>query len=393
MQNQEVYDKVLAEFAAKFGGKPEKVAYAPGRIEVLGNHTDYNEGYVFSAAIDKGTFFAASPAEDDTVTLVALDINGGETYSCKLADVKKVESGSTWANYPLGTFNWLFDGEPAKAGKGFKAVFGGNIPLGAGLSSSAALEMSTVLALAAIYGIEKDKTTLAKIGQKAEHTFAGCPCGLLDQASSLYGKEGSLVKSDFRYCQFENVDLGPTVAFMMVKSNAKHALVDGAYASRRQACEDAAKYFAGVLKHPVTHLRDVSCAEWILYRGGLSETTAKRAIHPIGEDERVIAGAALLEKGDLAGFGSLMFDSHESSRTWFENSCEELDTIVDAAKAIPEVLGARLSGGGFGGSCCLLVKPEAADKIAAAITAAYKTAYGDEPTCALIKPSAGAHLV
>ena len=393
MQNQEVYDKVLAEFAAKFGGKPEKVAYAPGRIEVLGNHTDYNEGYVFSAAIDKGTFFAASPAEDDTVTLVALDINGGETYSCKLADVKKVESGSTWANYPLGTFNWLFDGEPAKAGKGFKAVFGGNIPLGAGLSSSAALEMSTVLALAAIYGIEKDKTTLAKIGQKAEHTFAGCPCGLLDQASSLYGKEGSLVKSDFRYCQFENVDLGPTVAFMMVKSNAKHALVDGAYASRRQACEDAAKYFAGVLKHPVTHLRDVSCAEWILYRGGLSETTAKRAIHPIGEDERVRTGAALLEKGDLAGFGSLMFDSHDSSRNWFENSCEELDTIVDAAKAIPEVLGARLSGGGFGGSCCLLVKPEAADKIAAAITAAYKTAYGDEPTCALIKPSAGAHLV
>ena len=391
MQNQDVYDKVLAAFAAKFGGKPEKVAYAPGRIEVLGNHTDYNEGYVFSAAIDKGTFFAVSAAADDTVTLVALDMN--ETYTCKLADVKKVETGATWANYPLGTFNWLFDGEPAKAGKGFKAVFGGNIPLGAGLSSSAALEMATVLALAALYGIEKDKTTLAKIGQKAEHTFAGCPCGLLDQASSLYGKEGSLVKSDFRSCQFENVDLGPTVAFMMVKSNAKHALVDGAYASRRQACEDAAKYFADVLKHPVTHLRDVSCAEWILYRGGLAETTAKRAIHPIGEDERVVNGAALLEKGDLAAFGSLMFDSHESSRNWFENSCEELDTIVDAAKAIPEVLGARLSGGGFGGSCCLLVKPEAADKIAAAITAAYKTAYGDEPTCALIKPSAGAHLV
>ncbi len=393
MLNKEVYDNVVAEFEKRFGAKPAAVAYAPGRIEVLGNHTDYNEGFVFSAAIDKGTFFAVSPADDDSVTLVALDINGGETYGCKLADVKKVESGSTWANYPLGTFNWLFDGEPAKAGKGFKAVFGGNIPLGAGLSSSAALEMSTVLALAKIYGIEKDNVTLAKIGQKAEHTFAGCPCGLLDQASSLYGKAGGLVKSDFRSCTFENVSMGDGVAFMMVKSNAKHALVDGAYASRRQACEDAAKYFAGVLKHPVTHLRDVSCAEWILYRGGLSETTAKRAIHPIGEDERVLLGAKLLEKGDVAGFGSLMFDSHESSRNWFENSCEELDTIVDAAKAIPEVLGARLSGGGFGGSCCLLVRPEAADKIAAQITQAYKTAYGDEPTCAVIKPSAGAHLV
>lgn len=392
MLNQEVYDKVVATFEAKFGAKPAKVAYAPGRIEVLGNHTDYNEGFVFSAAIDKGTFFAASPADDDKITLVALDMD--ETYEVELSAVAPVKSGMTWANYPLGTFNWLFEGRPTEANLGFKAVFGGNIPLGAGLSSSAALEMATVLALQKIYGTSFGRTELAKIGQKAEHTFAGCPCGLLDQASSLYGKAGALVKSDFRSNEFETVNLGDKVAFMMVKSNAKHALVDGAYASRRQACEDAAKYFAGVLKKGgVTHLRDVTAAEWILYRGGLSETTAKRAIHPIGEDERVLQGASLLAKGDLKGFGALMYDSHESSRNWFENSCEELDAIVDAAKAIPEVYGARLSGGGFGGSCCLLVKPEAADKIAAAITAAYKTAYGDEPTCAVIKPSEGAHLV
>ena len=381
MQNQEVYDELMAKFEKLYGVKPAAVAYAPGRIEVLGNHTDYNEGFVFSAV---------APSADTTCTLTAGDLM--ETVSFDISDVRPAKE-MTWQNYVTGTFNWLFDDEPAKAGKGWKGMFLGNIPLGAGLSSSAALEMCTALALCKLYGVEKDKTSLAKIGQKAEHTFAGCPCGLLDQASSLYGKAGGLVKSDFRSCTFENVDLGPSVAFMMVKSNAKHALVDGAYACRRQACEDAAKYFAGVLKHPVTHLRDVSCAEWILYRGGLSETTAKRAIHPIGEDERVLRGAELLEKGDLAGFGSLMFDSHESSRSWFENSCEELDTIVDAAKAIPEVLGARLSGGGFGGSCCLLVKPEAADKIAAAITAAYKTAYGDEPTCAVIKPSEGAHLV
>ena len=391
MLNQAVYDKVVAEFEAKFGEKPTTVAYAPGRIEVLGNHTDYNEGYVFSAAIDKGTFFAVSPAADDRVTLVALDM--GETYETTLGAVKKVESGATWANYPLGTFNWLFDGEPTAARTGFKAVFGGNIPLGAGLSSSAALEMATVLALSKLYGVEKDKTTLAKIGQKAEHTFAGCPCGLLDQASSLYGAEGSLVKSDFRYCRFENVKLGDGVAFMMVKSNAKHALVDGAYASRRQACEDAAKYFASVLRKPVSHLRDVTMAEWVLYRAGLDETVAKRAVHPIGEDERVLQGAELLGKGDLKAFGALMFDSHESSRRWFENSCEELDAIVDSAKSIPEVYGARLSGGGFGGSCCLLVDPSAADAIAAKISADYWAKFGDEPECSLIKPSDGAHLI
>ena len=390
MQNQEIYDELVAKFEKMYGKKPEIVAYAPGRIEVLGNHTDYNEGYVFSAAIDKGTFFAVTASDDETCELTAADLM--ETAKFTVSSVAPAKE-MTWQNYVTGTFNWLFDGNPAEAKKGWKGMFLGNIPLGAGLSSSAALEMCTVLALSKLYGIEKDKTTMAKIGQKAEHTFAGCPCGLLDQASSMYGEEGALVKSDFRTNEFETVEMGPSVAFMMVKSNAKHALVDGAYASRRQACEDAAKYFASVLRKPVTHLRDVTMAEWVLYRGGLSETTAKRAVHPIGEDERVLQGAALLEKGDLKSFGALMYDSHESSRHWFENSCDELDTIVDAAKAIPEVYGARLSGGGFGGSCCLLVDPTAADKIAAAITKEYKAKYGDEPVCSLIKPSKGAYIV
>ena len=390
MQNQEIYDELVAKFEKMYGAKPEIVAYAPGRIEVLGNHTDYNEGYVFSAAIDKGTFFAVSASDDETCELTAADLM--ETAKFTVSTVAPAKE-MTWQNYVTGTFNWLFDGNPAEAKKGWKGMFLGNIPLGVGLSSSAALEMCTVLALSKLYGIEKDKTTMAKIGQKAEHTFAGCPCGLLDQASSMYGAEGALVKSDFRTNEFETVEMGPSVAFMMVKSNAKHALVDGAYASRRQACEDAAKYFASVLRKPVTHLRDVTMAEWVLYRGGLSETTAKRAVHPIGEDERVLQGASLLEKGDLKSFGALMYDSHESSRHWFENSCDELDTIVDAAKAIPEVYGARLSGGGFGGSCCLLVDPTAADKIAAAITKEYKAKHGDEPVCSLIKPSKGAYIV
>ena len=391
MQNQEVYDALVAKFEKFYGEKPQVVAYAPGRIEVLGNHTDYNEGYVLSAAIDKGTFFAACATADETCSLTAGDLM--ETANFSIRDVKPARE-MTWQNYVTGTFNWLFDDKPATAGHGWKAMFLGNVPLGAGLSSSAALEMAAALAFQKIYGTNLDRTALAKIGQKAEHTFAGCPCGLLDQASSMYGKAGALVKSDFRTNAFETVPLGDKVAFMMVKSNAKHALVDGAYASRRQACEDAAKYFADVLrKGHVTHLRDVTAAEWVLYRGGLSETTAKRAIHPIGEDERVLQGAALLEKGDLQGFGALMYDSHESSRNWFENSCEELDAIVDAAKAIPEVYGARLSGGGFGGSCCLLVDPSAADRIAAAITREYKAKFGDEPTCSLIPPSDGAHLV
>ncbi len=390
MQNKEVYEELVSKFESVYGTKPQIVSYAPGRIEVLGNHTDYNEGFVFSAAIQYGTFFAVAPRTDREVHVVAGDLMKEISYT-----IDKVEKRSedTWQNYVNGTFACLFPGKTAELGHGFNAMFLGNVPLGAGLSSSAALEMATAKALCKLYGLEIDTVTMAKAGQKAEHEYAGCPCGLLDQLSSLAGKEGQLVKSDFRSNTYENVNLGDGVVFMMVTSPAKHALVDGAYASRRQACEEAAKYFAGVLRHPVTHLRDVSMAEWVLYRGGLSETTAKRAVHPIGEDERVLAGAKLLEKGDVEGFGAFMYDSHESSRNWFENSCEELDAIVDFAKAIPEVLGARLSGGGFGGSCVLLVKPEATDKIAEKINTQYKAKYGNECKISVIKASEGAHLV
>ena len=389
MPSESVLSELLAKFAATYGRDPAVVAYAPGRIEVLGNHTDYNEGYVLSAAIDYGTFFAAAPRDDGTARLTAGDVM--ETVEFPAAAPERSESAS-WSNYVKGCVALLGDrlGPPDR---GFDAMFLGNVPLGSGLSSSAALECSAILALARLRGASLPKLDVAKMGQRAENEWAGVKCGLLDQASSVFGEKDALVMSDVRTCEFKPVSFPPDVCFLMCNTHAKHALVDGAYASRRQACEDAAKYFAGVLRKPVTHLRDVTMAEWVLYRGGLSETTAKRAVHPIGEDERVLQGAALLEKGDLKCFGALMYDSHESSRNWFENSCEELDTIVDAAKAIPEVLGARLSGGGFGGSCCLLVRPEAADKIAAQITQAYKTAYGDEPTCAVIKPSAGAHLV
>lgn len=390
MVNQEVHDELIKKFQATFGAKPKIVAYAPGRIEVLGNHTDYNEGYVFSAAINLGTFFAVSPTKGTDCHLVAGDLMKQVDFD--ISDVKPMKT-DTWQNYVIGTFNWIFDGEPAKAKHGFNAMFLGNIPLGSGLSSSAALEMCTGLALAKMYGLKLSPTDMAKAGQKAEHTFAGCPCGLLDQISSLAGKENMLVKTDFRSLKYENVSMGKDVCFLMVASGAKHALVDGAYASRRAACEEAAKFFATVLRHPVTHLRDVSAAEWILYRGGLSETVAKRAIHPIGEDERVLQGAKLLESGDLKGFGALMFDSHESSRNWFENSCEELDAIVDIAKALPGVLGARLSGGGFGGSCVILTRPDDAARVSEALAKAFETRYGRPCKVSLIQPSAGAHVL
>lgn len=388
MTNVTVYNELIAKYRSHFGREPEVVAYAPGRIEVLGNHTDYNEGFVFSAAINYGTFFAASRNDGPACRLVAGDLMKEVAFDIGAIEASKTD---TWQNYVKGTLAGLAAIKPPACG--FDGMFFGNIPLGSGLSSSAALEMCTGLALGKLYGIAPDTVTLARIGQKAEHLYAGCKCGLLDQISSLAGEAGKLVKTDFRSVAYETVELGADACFLMCNTHAKHALVDGAYNTRREACEQAAAHFAAVLRHPVTALRDVSMAEWALYRRGLSETVANRAAHPIGENERVLKGAALLENGDLAGFGALMFDSHESSRHLFENSCEELDAVVDAAKKIPGVLGARLSGGGFGGSAVVLVHPRDAETAAAALANAYAATFGSPCDVSVITPADGARVV
>lgn len=389
MLNQAVYDELIAKFEATYGKKPQVVSYAPGRIEVLGNHTDYNEGYVFSTAINYGTFFAIVPNDLGVNRVTAGDLMHTVTFPLEGA---KPVTEDTWANYVIGTVAGLAKIKPQTAG--FDGMFLGNVPMGFGLSSSAALEMCTAKAVCGLYGIDADVVTLAKVGQAAEHDYAGCSCGLLDQISSLCGAYGKLVKTDFRTLKVETVDMGPEVCFLMCNPHAKHALVDGQYNSRRKACEEAAAYFAKVLSHPVRALRDVSMAEWEAYNNGLDEVVAKRAAHPIGEDERVLKGAKLLEAGDLAAFGQLLFDSHESSRVMFENSCKELDDVVEITKSVPGVLGARLSGGGFGGSVVVMVNARDAETAAQAIASAYAKKTGGAPCeVSRIQPSQGACLV
>lgn len=367
---QQVLEK---KFAETFGAEPAVVAHAPGRIEVLGNHTDYNEGYVLSAAIDCGTFFAASPRADGQVRLVAGDIMDGVEFP---AAAPERTTEHMWSNYVKGCLAGL-NARFGAPERGFDAMFLGNVPLGSGLSSSAALETSSVFAMARLRGADVPPLDAALIGQKAEHDFAGVKCGLLDQATSVFGKAGHLVMSDFREKTFKQVAFPEDVCFLMCNTNAKHALVDGAYNERRECCERAARFFAAALDHPVSALRDVSWDEWLAHRSQMPELDAKRSAHPIGEDGRVLAGVELLREGDVESFGRLMFESHDSSRNYFENSCPELDTVVDAAKAIPGVLGARLSGGGFGGSAVVLVRKRDAEAAAAAIRHAYAHRHGD----------------
>ena len=388
MPSESVLSELLAKFSATYGREPAVVSYAPGRIEVLGNHTDYNEGYVLSAAIDFGTFLAAAPREDGLARLTAGDLM--ETVEFPAAASER-SADAMWSNYVKGCVSLLNDrlGPPDR---GFDAMFLGNIPLGSGLSSSAALECCSILALARLRGAALPKLDVAKMGQKAENEWAGVKCGLLDQASSVFGEKDALVMSDFRTCEFKPVAFPADVCFLMCNTHAKHALVDGAYNERRERCERAARFFAAALPHPVSALRDVSWDEWVEHHGDMDELDAKRSAHPIGEDERVLEGGRMLERGDLAGFGRLMFESHDSSRDFFENSCPELDVVVDAARKTEGVLGARLSGGGFGGSAVVLVRPECAESAMQAIAGEFRRATGHDCSIRMIKPGPGACL-
>ena len=387
--SDEVLQVLDSKFRSFFGREAEVVAHAPGRIEVLGNHTDYNDGYVLSAAIDKGTYFAVSPRGDGTARLVAGDVM--EAVEFPAAAPQRSES-AMWSNYVKGCVAGLNErfGAPER---GFDAMFLGNIPLGSGLSSSAALECSSILALAKARGAEISKLDAALAGQRAENEWTGVKCGLLDQATSVFGERDHLVMSDFRTREFKPVAFPDDVCFLVCNTHAKHALVDGAYNERRECCERAARFFAATLDHPVRALRDVTWNEWLEHSGELDPLAARRAAHPIGEDERVLAGVELLREGDVEAFGRLMFDSHRSSREYFENSCPELDTVVDAAQKIPGVLGARLSGGGFGGSAVVLVRRRDAETAAAALAAAYSKVHGTPCDTSAVMCSDGARVV
>ncbi|MCX7590387.1 MAG: galactokinase [Kiritimatiellae bacterium] len=388
MRNAELYADCENRFLKHFGRLPVVASYAPGRIEVLGNHTDYNEGFVLSAAIDLGIFFVAAPATDGCCRVVAGDAMEEDQFN-----VSKIEAGTgrPWINYVRGVAHGL-QGHVLTP-TGFDALFMGNVPSGAGLGSSAALEIATGLALGSLYGARLDPLALARIAQKAEHEFVGVRCGLLDQISSLFGRRECLVLTDFRSLAVELLPLGRETAFLVCHTNVKHALVDGEYNARRKECETAAAYFASVLDHPVRTLRDVSPGEWERHADRMPRVAARRSAHVVGENERVLRARASLLRGDLGEFGRLMFESHESSRVNFENSCPELDLLVSTARTISGVLGARLSGGGFGGSVIVLVYQRDSEEVGRILAAAYQREFGVPCSIRVLSPADGARMI
>jgi len=387
MKKETVIETTCAAHEQQFEKQADSVAWAPGRIEVLGNHTDYNEGTVLSAAIDLGHCFCISRSDTPGIRLLAVDVNQVAEFTTDNTD-KVPDAG--WANYVKGVLHYI-QGHLGETIDGLDCTFQGSIPMGAGLSSSAALEVATAYAVLELLDGSIDPKTIAKFCQKAEQVFAGTNCGLLDQFSSIFGRDHGLIHCDFRSLDVTGADLANDIEFLVVNPHVKHSLADSPYNERRERCEQAATQFAALLPHPVAALRDVSWEEFEGNRDKIDPGAAQRAAHVVGEITRVEHGVDLLKQGDVEAFGELLFQSHQSSIDHFENSCPELDIVVAAAREAG-ALGARLSGGGFGGSAIAMVHQDQATAIGDKIVAICKT-QGLDPAIVAVIPSSGAEVI
>lgn len=355
--------------------------YAPARAELLGNHTDYNDGLVMAIAINVGTRIQGSAREDN---MLHLESDGfPEAWSGKLDALEPLrEPAPTWPNYVIGVARALQDRGVKLRGADLRIST--TIPIGSGLSSSAALEMA---AARQMLKLSQDLNTgvwsdleIAKAGQWAEHHFSGVKCGLLDQISVLMSRAGQVTFIDCRSFEVRHVPVGQEVEFVIVHSGANHALTGGEYNERRADCEEAARVLG------VPALRDVTPGELEARRGELKDQVYHRAAHIVGENARVATAVSCLAQGKMEAFGKLMFESHRSSVVNFANSCEELDFLVDTARGMDGCLGARLSGGGFGGATINLVVKDKADAFRESIGQAYRQRYGNDPLI-LVSPA------
>lgn len=376
---------LLQLFRTAFGGEPTVIARAPGRIEFIGNHTDYNGGTVLGAAIDRGIWVAARAragaqarfASGHTKALVETTLD---------ATLAKQTGDRAWVNYQLGVWAKLPDfGLKQPAGFDFADV--SDLPPGAGLSSSAAIELATGLALTALAGEAPDRETLVKLGKKAENEFVGVPCGILDQGVSGFGQRDHLVFIDCRGPVFATVPLPADAHFWVFNTHTKHALVDGLYAARHRECMEAARALG------VQLLVEATPALLEAKKAALPEANYKRARHVIEEIGRVAGVQAALAQGDLAAVGRLLTASHRSSQHLFENSTLELDFLVDQLTAARHVHGARLTGGGFGGAVMALTSGTFAAADADHIVAAYAAKFGAKPAVLHLKTGPGAELI
>jgi len=389
-----LHQNLHSAFTGHYGAPPQVTVQAPGRVNLIGEHTDYNDGFVLPCAIDFGTLVAASARSDRLVRVLALD-QGAALDEFALDAPITPRTDASWPNYVRGMVQALLQaGLPLT---GADLAISGNVPLGAGLSSSAALEVSVGQAfkeLCRLQGLEPmlDPTQLALLAQRAENEFVGCRCGIMDQLISARGQAGHALLIDGRSLQAQPVSMPEGMVILIVHSNVQRGLVDGEYNLRRQQCEAAARHYG------VKALRDLTLPQLLAGAAGLDGTVLRRARHIVTENARTLAAAESLARGDLPGLGRLMAESHVSMRDDFEITTPAIDHLVQIIGGAIEVKGGshggvRMTGGGFGGCVVALTTQQGAERAIAQVAADYRSPQGLPGKAYLCQASAGARLL
>ncbi|HOG46754.1 MAG TPA: galactokinase [Anaerolineae bacterium] len=378
---------VRSAFAERFRRPAEHVARAPGRVNLIGEHTDYNEGFVLPMAIERDVLIACAARTDRDVVLHSLDFHETATFS--LGKIERVTQ-HTWSNYVRGVARELQAAGVAL--RGIDAVLQGNVPIGAGLSSSAAFEVATALAFLATSQAEMDRVQVALLAQRAENRFVGMQCGIMDQFISALGQAGHALFIDTRDLSHRPVPLPAATRVVIGDTMTRRGLVSSAYNERRRQCEEAVRILQGVLPG-VRALRDVTPEDLARYGDLLPPLVRKRAAHVVSEDARVLAAVRALEEGQAAEFGRLMDASHASLRDDYEVSSPQLDLMVELARQAPGCLGARMTGAGFGGATVSLVREGEVSAFVAQVAGAYEARTGLKPEITVTAAAAGAGIV
>lgn len=375
-------EKVMAAFVERYGERPFLTIRAPGRVNLIGEHTDYNDGFVLPMAIDRAIWIALRPRDDRRVLLHSLDLE--PTADFALDDLQHTHGG--WTEYVKGVA-WALQ-EAGLPLQGWEGVCAGDIPVGAGLSSSAALELAVARAFGAVSGFPWDPAQMARLAQKAENQWVGVNCGIMDQMISAAGKAGHALLIDCRSLETQLAPLPPETAVVILDTATRRGLVDSAYNERRAQCEAAARFFG------VPALRDVDLATFTARADQLDPLTQQRARHVISENQRVLDAMVAMLQEDATALGRLFNASHASLRDDFAVSSPELDQIVACAqRRVTACLGARMTGAGFGGCAVALVWAESATAFSQAVTASYQAATGLTPNIYICQPADGAGIV
>ena len=357
--------------------------FSPGRINIIGEHTDYNKGFVFPAAINKGIVAAIQKSELDFSTAYALDLNGKIEFN--LDKLKPLKEGR-WENYVFGVVHEIQNKN--KLIGNFNLVFKGNIPSGAGMSSSAALENSIVFGLNELFDLELSKHDMILISQKAEHNFVGVKCGIMDQYASMFGLKNHALLLDCRTIESQPYEIDfKDYQLMLINTNVKHSLSETEYNDRRFACKSISKLLS------VKALRDATEADLEKIIDKVTPANYQKALFVIQENSRTLKAAKAIEYGDLETLGSLIYQSHNGLSNQYKVSCHELDFLVDQAKANPNILGARMMGGGFGGCTINLIAKTQAEAFAEKVSKAYHREFNKTCSVYFIEISEGTHLV